>query len=280
VEELNFMRSFILDLQKQLNTPVRLRLGAIALATTTLFLGACNRSEPTNVSTQGREPTTSEQVAQNTEQLVGETVTVRGAFEQQIDRISFLIDEGMTAGGEPILVMNISGQPFSLPPEAEDLDVRVTGEIRNFKRMDFENEFGLDLLPGTYDTYEAKPTILANSIELIAQPGDVSENPASFYNQPLNIEGEVEQILSPNTFTLDEEELAGASDLLVVSVLPDRPYTEDQQVMVKGELRNFIVSELEQEYDLTWDLQVKEQLEAEYSNKPVFIATEVMPAVQ
>ncbi|MGB3203131.1 MAG: hypothetical protein WBA99_19655, partial [Nodosilinea sp.] len=91
-------------------------------------------------------------------------------------------------------------------------------------------------------------------------------------------------------FTLDEEQLFGAEDLLVVYATPrdgvDQPLpaagmagvSDDETVAVTGVLRPFVLSEFERDYDLTWDLDFQEQLEAEYTNRPVLVATGVYPS--
>ena len=41
---------------------------------------------------------------------------------------------------------------------------------------------------------------------------------------------------------------------------------------MSGILRPYVIAELEEEYELTWDLNLIEQLEAEYSQLPVLVA--------
>lgn len=91
---------------------------------------------------------------------------------------------------------------------------------------------------------------------------------------------EVEEIVGPNAFTLDEDELIGGSDLLVlVSNRKQKlaPLKEDEKVVATGVLRPFVVADIERDYDLTWDLNLQRKLEAEYSKKPVLITESVYP---
>ena len=90
--------------------------------------------------------------------------------------------------------------------------------------------------------------------------------------------GEVEDIVGPNAFTLDEDELLGANDLLVLNATPKQAINDGEKVAVTGVLRSFVVADIERDYDLTWDLDLQRKLEAEYSNKPVFIANSVYPS--
>ena len=97
--------------------------------------------------------------------------------------------------------------------------------------------------------------------------------------------GEVEKILSPTTFTLDEDQLFGANDLLVLVANPktgtraaNTAVKEDETVAVTGVLRPFVVADLEKEYDFNWDDGFVKQLEAEYRQKPVLIVQSVYPS--
>ncbi|BDI14414.1 hypothetical protein ANSO36C_02160 [Nostoc cf. commune SO-36] len=86
-------------------------------------------------------------------------------------------------------------------------------------------------------------------------------------------------IRNANSFTLDEDKLFGGQDLLVIRAgTPKGVVNEGEKVAVTGVLRPFVLAELERDYDLQWDLTLQKQLEVEYSNKPVFVATEVYPS--
>ncbi|WP_170943969.1 hypothetical protein [Leptolyngbya sp. BC1307] len=47
---------------------------------------------------------------------------------------------------------------------------------------------------------------------------------------------------------------------------------------VTGVLRSYIRSDFDRDYDLQWDLSVKENIEAEYEQKPVFVADSIYPS--
>ncbi|MBE9212242.1 hypothetical protein IQ247_05875 [Plectonema cf. radiosum LEGE 06105] len=90
--------------------------------------------------------------------------------------------------------------------------------------------------------------------------------------------GEIENIKNPKMFTLDEDDLLGEEDLLVLNPIPAMAVNNQQTVALTGVLRPFIVTELEKDYKLTWDAQLKEELELEYKEKPVLIADTVYPS--
>ena len=107
---------------------------------------------------------------------------------------------------------------------------------------------------------------------------DVAENTERLIGQTVTVEGEVEEVVGANAFRMEENELFGDDEVLIVNANPTVPVSDDQNVRVAGEVRQFIVADLERDYDLNWDLEVQQQLEAEYQDKPIIVAesTEVI----
>ena len=270
--------------------------GAIALALMVILLPACakNRPEATapgtgSTSTAENRPeaaasetgnVTTEEVANNTNALLGKTVTVRSEPVKKISPNTFTVSDEDFFGSETILVVNASGQPVVLPED--DVEVQVTGKVAKFVVADVERDYDfLDLDPELYVEYEGKPAIIAQSIAPAPEPGEITENPKQYYGRTLAVAGEVENIVGPNAFTLDEDELIGASDLLVLVANPKTATTavkDGEYVAVTGVLRSFVVADIERDYDLTWDLNLQRQLEVEYKDKPVLIVQSVYPS--
>lgn len=251
-------------------------LSAIALASLAILLPAC--SEPTvNNTPQTEQNVSTEEISTNAENLIGQTVTVRGEVEDVGDRSSFTLNDNRFFGGENILVINATGQPFVIPAD-DDMAVQVTGEVRQFTLVDVEREYNLDLDPTYYTEYEQKPAIVAQSLALAPDPGEITENPSRFYGQTVAIEAEIEEVLGANAFTLDEEEIAGSTDLLVVNAAITPTIKDGERVVVTGQVRPFVLAEIDRDYDLTWDLDFQRELEAEYSSKPVLMSTGVYPS--
>jgi hypothetical protein len=262
----------------------KVRTGAIALALMALLLPACtNNAEPDATEPNATEPNptetnaTLEDVAENSDELFGQVVTVRGEPSEVLDNVSFTIADDEFFGGEEILIVNTSGEPIVLPEE-DDVEIQVTGEVRQFSAFNFQEEFGLDWTPT--ENYGERPTIVAQSIALAPKPGEVTENPEKYYGQIVAVEGEVEGITDATTFTLNEDQLVGGEDLTVLNLIPTQGIEEGNQILVTGEVRPFVLAEIEEDYDLTWDLDLKRKLEAEYTNKPVLVATGVYPSAK
>ncbi|MFB2934580.1 hypothetical protein ACE1B6_04820 [Aerosakkonemataceae cyanobacterium BLCC-F154] len=248
-----------------------------ALALAAVLLPACaNEQETVNLPNAPTNVTT-EEVSDNTNQLIGRTVTIRSEPLRKIGTASFTVSDEQFFGSEPILVINASGQPFLLP-ENDATEIQVTGTVRNFVIADLEREYNLTLDPNLYAEFERKPALIAQSLALAPNPGEVTENPAQFYGKTVAIAGEVENVTGPNTFTLDEEKLVGGEDLLVLHTTPVTAINDGGKVVVTGVVRPFVVTEIERDYDITWDLNVRRELEAKYRNKPVLISTGVYPS--
>lgn len=176
-------------------------------------------------------------------------------------------------------MFNATGQPFQLPAD-NDTAVQVTGLVRQFAIAEAERSYDLDLNPDTYSEYEKKPVIFAQSIALAPEPSELTEDPEEFYNRRIAVEGEISEVNNANTFTLKNQELFGGEDLLVLTPTSSKPIADGEAIAMVGELRPFVKADLERDYNLTWDLELQRQLEAEFQNKPVFVAREIYPSAQ
>ena len=251
---------------------------ALLLSASVAAVTACAEApQETTTQSEASDNVTTEELSDGAEGMIGETVSIRAEVAETIDESSFLLEDDQLFGGEDVLVINASGEPFVLT-EGDDTEVQVTGEVQQLVTADFETEYGLDLDPELYAEYEDRPVVVAQSIALSPDPGDITSNPDQYYGKRIAVAGEVEDKLSETTFTLDEEQLFGDDDLLVISQMMT-PQTQDgEEVTVTGILRPYVKAEFDSEYDLDWDLSVQEQIEAEYTEKPVFVAEEVYPS--
>ncbi|MFM2060504.1 MAG: hypothetical protein RLZZ507_174 [Cyanobacteriota bacterium] len=215
-----------------------------------------------------------ETVTDQTDQLIGKTVTIRSQPIRKISPSAFtIIDEDMF-GPQNILVINATGEPFQLP-ETANTEVQVTGPVQRFNLAEINRNYNLNLQPNLYQEYENQPVIIAKSSALSPTPGELTTNPSAYYDKTLAVKGEIKDIQSPVVFTLHEEKLLGTTGLLVLQTKSEPRVNQGDKVVVTGVLRPFVVADLQRDYNLTWDLNLQRKLEAEYRNKPVFVATDV-----
>lgn len=274
----------------------RFRKGAIALLlASTAVVSACNANDPV-----AEEPTTEPDVAVeepaevaetynvqlgeltgNVEDYLGQTVSVRGEAEAAVDENSFLLQDDQLFGGQEVVVINATGMPFPLPTNDEPTEsVQVTGEVAELVVADLEREYGLDLDPELYAEYEDRPAIVAESIAFSPDPEEITEEPSQYYEETIAVSGEIGELLSDNTFRLEGEGWFEGDEVLVIGASTMPSLDEAEEVVVTGTLRPFVVAEFERDYNLTWDLELQEQLEAEYNEKPVLVADEVYPGAK
>jgi hypothetical protein len=295
----NIVEESLMKLQPYHFTNSVVRKSAIGLASVMLLVTACGTpqttvEEPTATEdtpvaeTQVEEPIEQQEqlnvqagdITGNVEQYVGQTVSVRGEAERAVGESSFLLQDDQLFGGDEIIVVNATGTPFVIPDDEPTDEVQVTGEVRELIVADFEREYGLDLEPELYAEYENRPAIVAQSIVFAPDPEEISEEPEQYYGQPIAVSGEVAEQLSPNTFTIQDEGLFGGENVLVIGVTPDPALNANEEVVVTGVLRPYVAADFERDYDLGWDLEVQQQIEAEYTERPVLVAEEVYPSAE
>ena len=109
---------------------------------------------------------------------------------------------------------------------------------------------------------------------------EVSEEPENYYDLEIALEGEIDEIRNAYSFTLETNELFEGDELLVINATGEPIPEDDQTVVVTGIVRPFIKADLENDYDLTWDLDVQQEIEAEYSEKPVLVVDSIYPSAQ
>jgi uncharacterized protein YdeI (BOF family) len=265
--------------------------GAIALALTALIVPlsslnaqeaskATNRSDviaqtDTEQTQQDPGSATSDDVTDRSEELIGETVTVRGEYLEKVGENAFTITDEQVFVADPILVVNVSGNPLDLP--SDDIKVQATGEVRKFTLDEVAQEYDMEFDRATYAQYENTPVIIAQSVAPAPEPGQISENPDRYYDRQIAVPGNIANSYSPTAFTLDD-------DLLVLHLNSDSDYRQNgnnsERVVITGVLRQFNIEDLERDYDLSsLDENVRRQLEENHANEPVLISDGVYPAV-
>lgn len=239
------------------------------------------------------------EITGNAEHFVGTAVAVSEEVEEVINQHAFMLDEdAVFAGGidNDLLVVRGAETVAPFTDTLEGQTVQVLGTVRIFDLAAIEQESGFDLDDRAFEAYTGKPVIVANTIlvtipmatiplPINADPisdtltiADVAGNPAAYLGKRVTVRGTVEEVIHPGIFSLDEDALlAGGidADLLVIRKAEDTAAIteaqEDQEVIVAGTVRPFVTVEIEGEYGLDFDNNV----EAEYSARPVIIAESV-----
>lgn len=257
---------------------ILIRLGASTLVLSLASIFAVSGSP--NLQAQDTDGnTTIEDLEEGTTDALGEEVTVRGQVEEIEPGMTFTLGAEGFLEGEDVLVVNVSGEMLPEMPD-EQLELQVTGELGEFVYADVDRLYDFDLDPDLYVDYENRPVIFAESLTLSPGLGDISERPENFYSKEVAVEGEIGEVWSDIAFSLDEEQLIGGEDLLVINLTNEPIPAEEERVVVTGMVRPFVIADLERDYDLTWDLDIQQELEAEYSQKPVLVVDSINYATE
>ncbi|HEY9769117.1 MAG TPA: hypothetical protein V6C71_11585 [Coleofasciculaceae cyanobacterium] len=214
------------------------------------------------------------EITRHLESYIGQSVLVRNNVLKTVGKKGFVLDKDRAFSGDTILVLNISKMPLLFSNEST-LEILVRGTVEKLTLTDLEQKYGLKLNGDLYAQYENQPVIIADSLTLSPDPEDLTSNPQAYYNKPLAVKGELEDLKSYGIFELDEEQVFGGEDLIVIQPKPRIELYKEQTAIIYGTLRPLVVIELERDYDLGWDLSIQAEIEAEYAQKPVLVAEKI-----
>jgi hypothetical protein len=248
-------------------------IASLVLLAFSIQSGNFNRS----ISSSPRTPINTAEIIDNPKEYIGKTITIRSKPIRQVNSNSFTVREAQSSKKNPMLVVNASGVPFYLPSD-RNVDVLITGEVRDFSIADIQRDYKLRLNPQQYSGFVSKPVIVAQSISLAPVPGQVTQNALQYYGRKITVTGTVKNIQSPVLMTLDKGQLIGGTDLPVFLTSSAKvAINKGQTIAIVGEVRPFIADEMERRYNITWDAGVKQQLQSQYGNQPVLVADAIYP---
>lgn len=273
----------VTDVAKITLPPQRMAMGLLLIVTTLIGVSCAKKSTQTIASevsesvaiasAEEAEVVAQDQLSGRADGFIGKTISLRGEVRAIIGNTSFLIEDERLFGGEDILIINV-GEPITIL-DGDESDVQVIGIVRQLVLADLERDYGIKLDPELYAEYENRPTIIAQTVVLAPGPGELTSSPEKYYDQRIAVTGEVDDILSSNIFTLDEEQFFGGEDLLVIYPEATAQTEDDQEVIVTGVLRPYRKEEFERDYALDWSDSVQAKIDAEYADKPILIADDI-----
>jgi hypothetical protein len=147
-------------------------------------------------------------------------VVVDGYVGRALDASSFILYQDQFLGaGHEVIVFDNSGQGQEFIQLA-DTRVRVVGVVRDFVAQDVEAELGYDLDENAFADVQPLTVIVASSItnvETVQTIGHIVDNPEAYYGQEVTINGLIGDPLSPQAFTLYQDQFIGIrGEVLVI----------------------------------------------------------------
>lgn len=221
--------------------------------------------------------TASEIDYKTTKDAIGKTVTITSTPVQKVGLSSFTVRDKHFLKGQPIVVINASGEAFDLPSD-QNSQIQVIGQVSKLVIPEVEQKFNLRLHDEYYNNYINQPAIIAKSITLAPDLDQISHNPSKYYGKKLGVMGKVQNVESPVLFTLDKNAVSTKKQLLVLlKATPTTAIAEGKTLALTGVVRPFVADDIMREYHFGWDSEVKKRMEASYNNKPVLIARSIYP---
>jgi len=251
---------------------------ALALMTAALVPGLPRKAAAQIEASPRNSVISLENISGSPEEFYGQTVTIRGDFKESVDDNAFKLTRGgfLFFGGSEVLVVNNTGQPI-VPPENQDIPLQVTGEVRQLRVAELERDFGWDFWdPEVYVEYDERPVIVAESVALAPDPGQIADNPEEFYGQTIAVEGELNEYFNFNAMLLEHSALVGGGDVLVLLPREANRINAGEDIVVTGEVRPFVMADIERDLDIRgWNPEMQRLLAEEFGDRPVMLAEDV-----
>ena len=114
-----------------------------------------------------------------------------------------------------------------------------------------------------HNVLQAQQTDIDQTFEVVTEENDVEA-----------------EIKNDRALNLSNKQLITSEDVLIINLTGKPISLQNQKLTVSGIVRPFIKEEFEQDYNLTWDLETQQQLEKEYSQKPVLVVNSIFPSSQ
>jgi hypothetical protein len=207
---------------------------------------------------------------------IGESFYFRAQFQRQLSDAIFVVQEDGEENWGEVLVVNRSDRAFQVPGDSET-PMWIYGTVEELTPAELEDN---NVSETDQATYEGQPVIAAEIISLVPSPETLANNPEVFLNQHVTVYGKVQPVEAENTFILEEPNLFGGKGVILVQGAgADLSAVQDEEnAVVAGILRPYVIADLQEEYDLTWDLELQQELEADYEQQPVIVVELALPA--
>jgi hypothetical protein len=235
-----------------------------------------------------------ENLSKDLKKHVGHTVTVRGEIDDVLSDRMITLDDDALVGGHDVLVLLPAGMGAGL---MKDQEVVVTGTVRRFVRADLDRDYDFfdygKLVAVTEKVdWDSRPVIVATEVHTAASAdagtrsdgavttitaSGLARIPEPYYGREVTVRSEVEDVLSPYMFTLDEDTMLSGADVLV---LVPRGITgslrHDQKVVVTGEVRRYREQDLDRDFSFFERgrlVTVREKVD--WNTRPVLVARSI-----
>jgi hypothetical protein len=191
-------------------------------------------------------------------QLIEKSVTIDGELTRAISPQVFMLQ----SDDREILIVNAKDIPFR-----QGTLTRVTGTLQKMTIADIEKEYDVDS-DELGEESEQQPIIIADRIALSPSLQTLTTRTNWFLGSIVTVRAEVVRVLSENAYTIDNDDVLGEENLLVVSSNPVKNLQKGDIVRVTGSFSQVNRGELEDKFNL----DAAEVYKIYPPNQPVIVA--------
>ena len=99
---------------------------------------------------------------------------------------------------------------------------------------------------------------------------------SDYYGKTVTVKAKVDDVMGTNMFSLDEDALFAGPDVLVIVPAGVSNVAHDQKVLVTGEVRAYVESDLDRDFKFFEDGKlIKKDTKIDWKTRPVIVATSV-----
>lgn len=158
-------------------------------------------------------------IADNPDQYLGQTVTIRAPLGEVLGPRSFTLSDPALLGFDALLV--VGANESAIPTEegvfspdaaepAEDAEVEVTGTVRQFDQAALEQELAYEFPNPVIGEYGEQTAIVADSVRLLTQGGNDAGAPMT---EPTAVAGATTDPMAEGQGTMAEDGIISLSDI-------------------------------------------------------------------
>ena len=99
---------------------------------------------------------------------------------------------------------------------------------------------------------------------------------SDYYGKTVTVKAKVDDVMGTNMFSLDEDALFAGPDVLVIVPAGVSNVVHDQKVLVTGEVRAYVESDLDRDFKFFEDGKlIKKDTKIDWKTRPVIVARSV-----
>lgn len=222
---------------------------------------------------------TMEDIYQQTETYLGETVKLDGYVNELMGEQTFLLGDSNVPSNNDMLVVLANTQQEVLN---DDMARSLIGIVTTLDISQIENTFGFDLDEEQLAEYVGEPVVVAyHTWSEVGTPGDialtdVATDTEALLGEQVHIQAEVSEVLDSSAFLVNQDDtLASENEVIVVlhSQIEEMP---DLEQGAEVQLTGTVFSFQQEDIEVAANVELPSELYDEYEGRAAIVATNIV----